>query len=109
MYRFLTHLVSSIKTLIVGKQEVQKKEIEADQTLNSEKTEIQKAEIQSDDVYVRQYRYRIFYLVIICILLEAFGVRLWVMNKLGIDPNVVDFDSILKLFSDILSSALVNS
>ena len=108
MINLIGSLFRGIRDIILGKQDVDKKKIDLEGQKNENSTDIHQLEIESEDAMIRRNRYIIILIAVIVIVLEAFGVRLAVMQRLGIDPTSVNFDSILKLFSDIISSALVN-
>lgn len=108
IFELIGNVFRGIRDIILGKQEVDKKEIDLESQKNNNVTDIHKMEIESHDAMVRRNRYTIILIAVIVIVLEAFGVRLAVMEYLGINPDAVNFDSILKLFSDIISSSLVN-
>ena len=82
------------------------KKMDNDKARNDNATEIKKAEIESPDKVVRRNKYHIFMIIIIS---EAFGVRLAILRFLNIDPTLINFEKILNVLIEILSSAFVGS
>ena len=48
-------------------------------------------------------------IIMIIIISEAFGVRLAILRFLNIDPTLINFEKILNVLIEILSSAFVGS
>lgn len=105
----LGKLFQGIRDIIVGKQSVDKKKIDKEMASNDNQTTIQKIELESDDDFISRTRAFIIRAAFIGLLLDAFGVRVWVLNKLGISAEAVNYDKMLNLFVDIIASALVSS
>lgn len=102
-------IFQGIKDIIIGKQSVDKKKIDKEIASNENQTTIQKMELESDDDFISRTRAFIIRAAFVGLLLDAFGFRVWVLNKLGISAEAVDYDKMLNLFIDIIASALVSS
>ena len=85
------------------------KKMDNDKARNDNATEIKKAEIEGPDKVVRRNKYHIFMIIMIIIISEAFGVRLAILRFLNIDPTLINFEKILNVLIEILSSAFVGS
>lgn len=109
LFKIAKTLLDSVTKIFTGKQEVDKKKIEHSTTVDNNQTEVKKSEIVSEDALVRRNRYIILLICVGVIVAEAFGIRLAILNKLGIDPNLINFDKVLILFSDILASAFLGA
>ena len=85
------------------------KKMDKDKARNDNATEIKKAEVESSDKVVRRNKYYIFMIIMIIIVSEAFGVRLAILRFLNIDPTLINFEKILNVLIEILSSAFAGT
>ena len=98
MLQFFSRLVNGVLGLFGKKMDNNK-------TRNDNATEIKKAEVESSDKVVRRNKYYIFMIIMVIIVSEAFGVRLAILRFLNIDPTLINFEKILNVLIEILSSA----
>ena len=85
------------------------KKMDKDKARNDNATEIKKAEVESSDKVVRRNKYYIFMIIMVIIVSEAFGVRLAILRFLNIDPTLINFEKILNVLIEILSSAFAGT
>ena len=85
------------------------KKMDNDRARNDNATEVKKAEVESPDKVVRRNKYYIFMIIMVIIVSEAFGVRLAILRFLNIDPTLINFEKILNVLIEILSSAFAAS
>lgn len=102
MLQFFSRLFSGVFGLF-GKK------MDNDKARNDNVTEVKKAEVESSDKVVRRNKYYIFMIIMVIIVSEAFGVRLAILRFLNIDPTLINFEKILNVLIEILSSAFAGS
>lgn len=102
MLQFFSRLVNGVFGLF-GKK------MDNDKARNENATEIKKAEVESSDKVVRRNKYYIFMIIMVIIVSEAFGVRLAILRFLNIDPTLINFEKILNVLIEILSSAFAGT
>ena len=102
MLQFFSRLVNGVFGLF-GKK------MDNDKARNGNATEIKKAEVESSDKVVRRNKYYIFMIIMVIIVSEAFGVRLAILRFLNIDPTLINFEKILNVLIEILSSAFAGT
>ena len=95
--------------LVIGVFGLFGKKMDNDKARNENATEIKKAEVESSDKVVRRNKYYIFMIIMVIIVSEAFGVRLAILRFLNIDPTLINFEKILNVLIEILSSAFAGT